>query len=72
MVMTVAMRTVEDIPRLLRLPEVSQLTGVPINTLRSWRQTGFGPRSSKLGKRVVYRESDVIAWIEGQLEPKAG
>lgn len=54
--------------RLLRLPEVAELTGLPVNTLRFWRHQGTGPRSIKLGRRVVYRECDVVAWIEDQFD----
>lgn len=54
--------------RLLRIAEVSDMTGVPVNTLRFWRANSRGPRSAKLGKRVVYRESDVQAWIDAQFE----
>ncbi|QCX28078.1 helix-turn-helix transcriptional regulator [Nocardioides jishulii] len=55
-------------PHLLRLPEVSEMTGIPAATLRFWRHQGTGPRSTKLGRRVVYREADVIAWIDEQFE----
>ena len=54
--------------KLLRLPEVAELTGPPVNTLRFWRHKGTGPRSIKLGRRVVYRECDVVAWIEEQFD----
>ena len=54
--------------KLLRLPEVAELTGLPVNTLRFWRHRGTGPRSIKLGRRVVYRECDVVAWIEKQFD----
>ena len=52
--------------KLLRLPEVAKLTGLPENTLRFWRHEGTGPRSARLGRRVVYRERDVIRWIDQQ------
>lgn len=52
--------------KLLRLPEVAELTGLPVNTLRFWRHQGSGPRSIKLGRRVVYRERDVVDWIDEQ------
>ena len=42
---------------------VSERTGVPINTLRYFRLNGTGPRAFKLGRRVVYDEADVEAWI---------
>ena len=42
---------------------VSARTGVPINTLRYYRQNGTGPKGFKLGRRVVYDVADVEAWI---------
>nr|WP_245839367.1 helix-turn-helix domain-containing protein [Mycobacterium aquaticum] len=53
------------------IDEVSVLTRKPVATLRWWRATGQGPRSSSLGRRVVYRREDVEAWIESQLEETA-
>ena len=59
--------------RLLRVEEVAEWTGVAENTLRYWRQLALGskpqyigPPSAKFGKRIVYRESDVQAWIDAQ------
>ena len=58
--------------KLLRLSEVAEMTGVPEATLRFWRhQEGkdgrrIGPKSAKLGRRVVYRAEDVERWIEEQ------
>lgn len=54
--------------RLLRIEEVADWTGVSENTLRFWRQAGKGPKSAKLGRRVVYRESDVQAWLDAQFD----
>lgn len=54
--------------RLLRIPEVAQLTGLSTATIRSWRQKGFGPRAAKLGGAVMYRESEVRAWIDEQFD----
>lgn len=54
--------------RLLRIGQVSEWTGISENTLRFWRHKGIGPRSAKLGRRVVYREADVRAWIDAQFE----
>jgi len=53
---------------LLKLREVAALTGVPINTLRFYRSQGGGPRSFLLAGRVVYKASDVEAWIEASYE----
>ena len=49
--------------KLLLIPEVSTVTRVPEATLRYWRHIGAGPRSFKLGRRVVYKAADVEAWI---------
>jgi predicted DNA-binding transcriptional regulator AlpA len=51
---------------LLTLPEAAELLRAPVATLRYWRHLGTGPRSFRLGRRVVYRLADVRAWIEAQ------
>jgi len=45
---------------------------VPKATLKQWRWLGQGPPYSKVGRRVVYRRSDVDRWIEStRIEPRA-
>jgi predicted DNA-binding transcriptional regulator AlpA len=57
------------VDRILNTTEVSALTRVPIATLRWWRHQGLGPRSFKLGPRkVMYKEADVLAWLEQQYD----
>jgi predicted DNA-binding transcriptional regulator AlpA len=46
--------------------EVAEITRIPLATLRFYRHAGKGPRSFKLGNRVVYRRADVMEWIESQ------
>jgi excisionase family DNA binding protein len=54
---------------LLTLEEVAKLTRVPVSTLRWYRATGNGgPKSAKLGRRVMYRRADVDAWIDAAFE----
>jgi len=36
--------------------------------LANLRSKGLGPKSFKLGRRVMYRRSDFLAWIEERLE----
>jgi predicted DNA-binding transcriptional regulator AlpA len=31
--------------------------------LRYWRHIGQGPKGTKFGRRVLYRRSDVDAWV---------
>ena len=50
---------------LMTIEEVSEVTRVPVPTLRWWRSTNSGgPRSARVGRRVMYRRADVEAWIE--------
>lgn len=54
---------------LLTLAEVSEKTRVPEATLRWFRhKKAGGPRSFKVGRRVMYREEDVNAWLEEQYQ----
>ena len=48
---------------LLTISEVAAIVRAPIATLRYWRHLGTGPRSFRLGRRVVYRAGDLRAWI---------
>jgi excisionase family DNA binding protein len=51
---------------LLTVDELAEELRVPAGTFRSWRAQDKGPRSFKIGRRVVYRRSDVTAWLEAQ------
>lgn len=53
---------------LLTLPEVSEMLRTPAATLRFWRHKGTGPRSFRVGGRVLYKQADVQAWLEQQYE----
>ena len=53
--------------RFLTTAEVSAITHLPAETLRYYRhlRNGKGPKSFVLGgRRVLYSEADVAAWIE--------
>ena len=52
--------------QLLTLDEVSAWLRRPPSTLHHWRARGLGPRSARLGRRVVYRKADVQAWVDDQ------
>ena len=51
---------------LLTVAEVADRLRRPVATVRYWRATGTGPRSARVGGRVLYRESDVRTWVEAQ------
>ena len=42
-------------PELLTIVEAAELLRAPVATLRYWRHLGTGPRSFRLGGRVLYR-----------------
>jgi predicted DNA-binding transcriptional regulator AlpA len=49
---------------ILTLAEVAEMTRTNPATLRYWRSAGdFGPKSFKLGRRVLYHRADVEQWI---------
>ena len=56
----IAMDTSTD---LLTTAEVAIITRAPVSTVRYWRHLGTGPRSFRLGRRVVYRRQEVEQWL---------
>ena len=58
-------------PNILTLDEAAELTRTSANTLRYWRNQGTGPHSFKLGRRVMYREDDVVAWMQAAYDDGA-
>ena len=53
-------------PELLGASALAQLTGIPASTWRWWASVGEGPPSFKLGRRRLWRRSEVVAWIASQ------
>jgi excisionase family DNA binding protein len=53
-------------PYLLTITEAADLVRAPVATLRYWRHLGTGPRSFRLGRRVLYRRDDLHDWIAQQ------
>ena len=51
---------------LLTIAEAALLLRAPVATLRYWRHLGTGPRSFRLGRRVLYRRDDLHTWIYAQ------
>ena len=44
--------------------ELAELVRAPDSTVRYWRHCGKGPKSFRLGKRVLYDADEVRAWLE--------
>jgi len=54
---------------LLSIEDAAERIGRPVATLRFWRATGTdGPRSFRLGGRVVYKAVDIESWVEAAYE----
>jgi excisionase family DNA binding protein len=53
-------------PELLTIIEAAELLRAPVATLRYWRHLGTGPRSFRLGRRVLYRRDDLRTWVDAQ------
>jgi hypothetical protein len=56
--------------RLLTMPETAAMLRAPVETLRQWRKVDKGAEGIRVGRRVLYRESDVWAWVEAQRQPR--
>ena len=53
------------VPRLLRLPEVMQRTGLKEHTLYRLMRQGMFPVPLKISRRnVAWRDTDVQVWLE--------
>ena len=46
--------------------DLEKLTGTRASTWRYWAMLGTGPKSFKLGRRRVWRRSEVLGWIADQ------
>lgn len=54
--------------RLLTTEEVATVTRLPIGTVRWYRHLGTGPKGFRVGRRVMYPESAVYAWLDERAE----
>jgi len=61
-----------DPHNLLTIDEATVIVRAPVATLRYWRFMGCGPRSFRLGRRVVYKHQDVLDWIDEQANTPPG
>jgi len=51
-------------PKYLTTPEVAELCRTSPETVRFWRHVGKGPKSFKVGRRVLYPSAEVEAWLD--------
>jgi hypothetical protein len=52
---------------------VSEMTGLSVGALAQLRYQGRGPRFYKpVPRTVLYKRSEIIAWIEGSAQTRTG
>lgn len=54
----------------MTLPEVAEMLRKSEAQLRWMIHTGAAPDSAKIGGRRMFRESDVLAWIDSAFDAK--
>ena len=64
--------TLSGLEPLLSIVELAEYLDVPVTTIRDWRTDGKGPRAIKVGGRVRFATSDVLAWLLRQREAEPG
>lgn len=52
--------------RYLNEKQVSEMTGIAVQTLRNWRYFGKGFPYHKIGRCIRYNEQDVISYMAGK------
>lgn len=53
---------------LLRTEELADLLRTAPATVRYWRHVGYGPPGVKVGRRVLYRRSDVTGFLDALID----
>ena len=64
--------TLSGLEPLLSIEELAEYLDVPVTTIRDWRTDGKGPCAIKVGGRVRFATSDVLAWLLRQHEAEPG
>ena len=61
-----------DVERLLTVNDLSEMLGIPVDTLYGWRHRGQGPQGYRVGRHVRFRRASVEAWLESRIDSRAG
>lgn len=61
----------EEMEPLMTIDEVAEYLRVPVLTIRWLRQEGRFAPGVKVGRRLAWERSAVIAWLKEQREPAA-
>jgi excisionase family DNA binding protein len=58
----------KQLDRLMTITDLSEMLGVPVDTLYGWRNRGEGPAGYRIGRHVRYRRATVEAWLDAQAD----
>jgi excisionase family DNA binding protein len=61
---------INELDRLLTITDLSEMLGVPVDTLYGWRHRGDGPAGCRIGRHVRYRRSAVEAWLDTRADQR--
>lgn len=53
---------------LMTIEEVAEWLRVSVASLRFWRYKGYGPKSARLGRGILYRRADVQVFVDAAFE----
>ena len=56
-----------ELPARMTRAELAALWRVSLRTVERHEAAGIGPKSIRIGGRVLYRREDVLAWEEAQI-----
>jgi len=59
---------INELDRLMTITDLSEMLGVPVDTLYGWRHRGEGPAGYRIGRHVRYRRATVEAWLDTQAD----
>ena len=61
---------INELDRLMTITDLSEMLGVPVDTLYGWRHRGEGPAGYRIGRHVRYRRAAVEAWLDTQADQR--
>jgi excisionase family DNA binding protein len=61
---------INELDRLMTITDLSEMLGVPVDTLYGWRHRGEGPEGYRIGRHVRYRRAAVEAWLDTQADQR--
>lgn len=64
--------TLPGLEPLLSIEALADYLDVLVTTIRDWRTDGKGPCATKVGGRLRFATSDVVAWLDQQREREPG